>query len=60
MAKFGSWLLKLGNDGAIRNAATAVAHRRALDARAEAAARRLGEVRGNEWTTTGRRSGVAS
>jgi len=41
MATFTTWLVRLGNAGAIRNAATACAERRAGDARAEALMRRF-------------------
>lgn len=60
MANLRSWLMQLGNHGAIRNAAIAVAERRALEARLEATARRLGEVRDSEWATATRHRGVAS
>lgn len=60
MATFGDWLLKLGNSGAVRNAAVVVAERRAAEMRVEAAVQRLSEVRGNEWAAATRRRGIAS
>ena len=36
-----SWFVQLGNAGAVRNAATAVAQRRAAEARADALLRRF-------------------
>jgi hypothetical protein len=44
MANFGEWLLKLGNAGAVRNAAAVVAERRAAEARASALLRRFQET----------------
>lgn len=38
---FGSWLVQLGNAGAVRNAAAVCAERRAAEMRAEAVARRF-------------------
>ncbi len=44
MAALGTWLVRLGNAGAARNAATMVAQRRAAEARANAVMRRFAET----------------
>jgi len=44
MPTLSSWLLRLGNAGAARNAAAACAERRAAEARAEATAKRFTET----------------
>ena len=45
MATFADWLVKLGNAGAVRNAAASVAERRAAEARLNATMRRFNETR---------------
>jgi hypothetical protein len=56
MASLGEFLLKLGNAGAIRNAAASVAERRAAEARLNATVRRFSETSSG---TTSRRISAA-